>query len=150
MIATKEITEATKQNTPDLNKSILNERKPEVFESFKSNSSDFLTLKNLAYIDPMHTQLNEIKSNTFTEKPIEASYTLFNKNFATFMKYTDSNLDINMIVSDSPTLNTKGKECESDEAKILVKEMAATSLTKTSLNSRNDNTQVSSKFQAIF
>ncbi len=145
MLATEETLEKSTHNTSDTYKSMLNESKPETFSVFNSKSSDIITLNHLAYTDPMHTQLHETKSVSITEKQIEASYKLFNKNFSSFMKYTDSNLDINMVVSDSPSLNKKTKESDSEEAKILVKELAATSLTKTPSTCQDNNGQLSSK-----
>lgn len=80
-----------------------------------------------------NNNLEQVESFKSDIQQSSSEYTLFNKNFTTFMKYTDSNtLDINMIVSES---NGGGgnqlKEPDSDDSKMLVKELAATSLTKT-------------------
>ena len=66
---------------------------PNSYSLFK-RQSDILTLNNLACNDPLHKKLNNSES-------VNNSYSLFNKNFTTFVKYSDTKniLDINMAMS---------------------------------------------------
>lgn len=89
---------------------------------FKEINTDILTLNNLS------TQLHQ-ESDSIDSQALSSSYSLFNKNFTTFMKYTDTNIDINMALSS----NCSAGSPSSDETHKNINEMLA----NTSLDSLN-------------
>ena len=108
------------------------------YSFFNPNSPDVLTLNNLAYNDPMHKQLHaQATTEPISDKSAISSYSLFNKNFTTFVKYTESNIDINMALSSSLKNDSHMESnISTNEEKFNTKELrlndmlAATSLTK--------------------
>lgn len=101
----------------------------------------------------MHQQLDNLKSPIDTTK---STISLFNKNFTTFMKYTDSNIDINMalasnkssevnlaIPENEPLEKFKSESNASQTKDTRLNDMlAATSLTKKSVSSNLDKLEL--------
>lgn len=122
----------------------LSNQKIEKIETLKQKA---LPSDSPSCIDSMQKQLKEEISTekSSVEIPLASSYSLFNKNFTTFIKYTDSNLDINMAVS-SANSNKMSDFVKNDEQKMLLNNnnnevglndmLAATSLTKNSFTKK--------------
>ena len=136
-----------------------NNSKPhDSFPVFNKQSHNFSQNKLSQNSDLIHKQSDESESLN-TDSPV-SSLSVFNKNFTTFMKYSDSNLDINMAVSSSNSnINNKLNDSNYTMADVVKSEvtstskeirlndmLAATSLTKDStMLDSTDNQKYSSK-----
>lgn len=127
------------------------------YSFFKTNSAaDILTLNNLAYIDPMHKQLHASGNVDNASEPADSkvAYSLFNKNFTTFVKYSESNIDINMALSSSLKNDSHSMDTAQNASEVELSHSMANSnkelrindmLAATSLSKDQDNQMESSK-----
>lgn len=133
---------------PDINRSN--------YSFFKKNSAaDILTLNNLAYNDPMHKQLHASSNGDNAPEPADSkvAYSLFNKNFTTFVKYSESNIAINMALSSSLKNDCHSMDTAQDTSDVELNSKANSSkelrindmLAATSLTKDQDNQLESSK-----